>query len=138
MLPLKLMVWLLPGCQPTPETWSPMPLQVVEYWLPAEPTVMQAEPWPLFHICQYMPLVVPFWTPQTAAWAMPGAATMAVAAARAAAPAPRNSRRRLRQRPLPLASGRAGGPFMDGFPPLSWVVIDREGQVTAGDLLDGF
>jgi len=27
---------------------------------------------------------------------------------------------------------------MDGFPPLSWVVIDREGQVTVGDLLDGF
>ena len=58
MLPLKFTAWLLPGCQPTPETWSPMPLQVVEYWLPAEPTVMQAEPWPLFHICQYMPLVV--------------------------------------------------------------------------------
>ena len=50
MLPLKLTVWLLPGCQPTPATKSPMPLQFVEYWLPPEPWVMQAEPWPLLHI----------------------------------------------------------------------------------------
>ena len=95
---------------------------------------MQAEPWPLFHICQYMPLVVPFWTPQTAAWAMPGAATMAVAAARAAAQAPRNSRTRLRRRP----SGGAGGPFMDGFLLHAGSWSTGKCQVTASDLLDGF
>src|SRR6185437_13698675 len=93
MLPLKLTVWLLPGFQPTPATKSPMPLQVVEYWLPAEPTVTQDEPWPLFHICQYMPLVVPVWGEQAAAWATPGK-NAAIAATSATAMAPQMSSRR--------------------------------------------
>jgi hypothetical protein len=52
-------------------------------------------------------LFVPVWFEQVAAWAMPGAATMAVAAARAAAQAPRNSRMRLRPRLLAGWIGRA-------------------------------
>src|SRR2546430_15497817 len=103
MLPLKFTDWVLPGFQPTPATKSPMPLQVEEYWLPAEPTVMQDEPWPLFHICQYMPLVVPVWTPQTAACAVPGRATEK-AAARPRAQGIISARRRLRRR-----SWRRGG-----------------------------
>jgi hypothetical protein len=53
---------------------------------------MQADPWPLFHICQYMPPLVPVWTEQIgdAAWAALGPIA-AVVAARTMARTPPNS-----------------------------------------------